>query len=202
MRLKYVFSILIYRDYSMPTLEDVKVLGGIGALCSLISFVPYVGWLISIAGFILVLIAIKYLSDIFHEPQIFTNLIIAIAAYIVGIILFFVIIVGSLLSFIASPPHENSPNLAPLLGIIVAFLAFWAACIVGGVYINRAYGRMAEVTGVELFRTTGLVYLIGSILVIILIGLLFLVIAKILEAVSFFSIKEEAPPPPLPPPVY
>jgi uncharacterized membrane protein len=45
-----------------------------------------------------------------------------------------------------------------------------------------------------MFQTTGLLYLIGAALTIILVGFLILLIAEILQIVAFFSIPEQLPP--------
>ncbi|RLE92777.1 MAG: hypothetical protein DRN04_09280 [Thermoprotei archaeon] len=190
----------------MPTMRDVKIYGGLGALLSLLSFVPHIGIVLSIAGLVLILIAIKYLSDMVNEPQLFKNMIIAMVAYIVGIVIFFLVVFGTLLSAIFSAPHTPKVSWLPvLLGVISGLVVLWLACIVGGVFIKRTYDRVAEITGIDLFKTTGLLYLIGSALLIVIIGGIILLVAKVLEAVSFFSIKEESPaspqPPPPPPPV-
>jgi len=187
-------------------MRDVKIYGGLGALLSLLSFVPHIGIVLSIAGLVLILIAIKYLSDMVNEPQLFKNMIIAMVAYIVGIVIFFLVVFGTLLSAIFSAPHTPKVSWLPvLLGVISGLVVLWLACIVGGVFIKRTYDRVAEITGIDLFKTTGLLYLIGSALLIVIIGGIILLVAKVLEAVSFFSIKEESPaspqPPPPPPPV-
>lgn len=182
-------------------MRDVKVYGGIGAILSLLSFVPYVGIVLSIAGLVLILIAIKYLSDMVNEPQLFKNMIIAMIAYIVGVVVFFIVIFGTIIGIIMSAPHTSKPEWLPLLlGILSGLVVLWIACVVGGVFIKRTYDRVAEITGIDLFKTAGLLYLIGSALLIVLVGGIILLVAKILEAVSFFSIKEEVTPPPLPPP--
>jgi len=191
----------------MPTMRDVRIYGGLGALLSLLSFVPHIGIVLSIAGLVLILIAIKYLSDMVNEPQLFKNMIIAMIAYIVSIVVFFLVIFGALLGTTLSAPHTPRFNWLPvLLGVISGLVVLWLACIVGGVFIKRTYDRVAEITGIDLFKTTGLLYLIGSALLIVIIGGIILLVAKVLEAVSFFSIKEEESPaspqpPPPPPPV-
>ena len=109
-------------------MRDVKIYGGLGALLSLLSFVPHIGIVLSIAGLVLILIAIKYLSDMVNEPQLFKNMIIAMVAYIVGIVIFFLVVFGTLLSAIFSAPHTPKVSWLPvLLGVISGLVVLWLA---------------------------------------------------------------------------
>ncbi len=61
---------------------------------------------------------------------------------------------------------------------------------------------MASKLGVSIFCTSGLLYLIGAALTIVLVGFLLIFVALILNVVWFFSIPDKAPmtapyPPPL-----
>jgi len=190
-------------------MKDAKILGGIGAILSLLSFIPHIGVVLGIIGLVLILIAVKYISDIVRDSQIFKNMIIAIIAGIIGValsfLMFFTVFIGIILGRRAIPPRAGP--LAIIGGMIAVLIVLWIAFIVEGVFIRRCYNRIAELTGVNVFKTTGLLYFIGAILVIVLIGGIVLLVAKILEAVSFFSLPEtytpvqpKPPPPPPPPP--
>ncbi len=61
----------------MPKLSDAKMLGGIGAILTIIPFV-------SIAGWILILFAVKYISDITSDKSMWDNFLIAAITAIVG----------------------------------------------------------------------------------------------------------------------
>ena len=53
----------------MGKLRDAKILGGIGAILLLLSFIPFV----SIIGIVLMFIAVKYISDETKDKDIFKN---------------------------------------------------------------------------------------------------------------------------------
>jgi len=44
-------------------IKDAKLMGGIGSILALLSFIPKAGWIISLVGFILVIVAIKKITD-------------------------------------------------------------------------------------------------------------------------------------------
>ena len=47
----------------MGSLAQVKTLGGVGSILAIMAIVPNVGFVLAIVGEILVLVAIKYISD-------------------------------------------------------------------------------------------------------------------------------------------
>jgi uncharacterized membrane protein len=51
-----------------------------------------------------------------------------------------------------------------------------------------------------MFRTAGLLVLIGAVLTIVIVGAVISLVANILLAVAFFQIRASPPPPPPPPP--
>lgn len=190
----------------MTKLGEAKILGGIGALLSLFVFVPYGGALIGLIGLILVFIAVKYVADETKNHSIFKNYlmnfilsIIAIGAVITIMVIAFGLSGG--LSWVNSIQQRNFTDFNSFWasfgtligGCILAFIIAWVFIVLGALYLRKSYTSIAEQTKVDLFKTTGLVYFIGAITLIVLIGAVILVIAKILEIVSFFSLPENLP---------
>lgn len=190
----------------MTKLGEAKILGGIGALLSLFVFVPYGGALIGLIGLILVFIAVKYVADETKNHSIFKNYlmnfilsIIAIGAVITIMVIAFGLSGG--LSWVNSIQQRNFTDFNSFWasfgtligGCILAFIIAWVLIVLGALYLRKSYTSIAEQTKVDLFKTTGLVYFIGAITLIVLIGAVILVIAKILEIVSFFSLPENLP---------
>ena len=50
------------------TMRNARMLGSIGGALSLLSPIPYVGITLRIAGLVLVLITMKYISDVVKDP--------------------------------------------------------------------------------------------------------------------------------------
>lgn len=173
----------------MGRLGDAKTLGGIGSILEIIPF-------LSIIGYILTLIAVKYISDELQDKTIFSDMLYAVITAIVGVV------VGALLFFFGFIASVFTFGLSAILGA-VAFLAIaWIAFIISAVFVKRAFDKMATRLNVGSFRTAGTLYFVGAILVIVLVGFLILFIAYIFQIVAFFSIQEGTQPgqgPPAPP---
>jgi len=163
----------------MVSLSQAKALGGVGAI---LVFIPAV----SIIGYIMVLVAVKEISDTLNDKAIFSNMILAVAAGIIGavavvfVVFFRVMLAGRTLAH---------PGLAIVGGLVLA----WVFLIVSAVFLRRSYNEISKRLGVGMFRTSATLYLVGAALTIVLVGFLLLFIGQILQAVAFFSIPSELP---------
>ena len=65
--------------------------------------------------------------------------------------------------------------------------------------MRRSLKQLSDRTNVGLFSTTGLILLIGAVLIIIGFGILLIWIASLILAIAFFTMKphEASPPPPV-----
>lgn len=161
----------------MSKLGDAKVLGGVGSILLLIPGV-------NIVGYILILIATKYVSDQLGDSSIFDNMLYAVIAGIVGAVAAaFIIFSGAVFGVFAFSGSA-------IAGVIGGLAVAWIALIVSSIFIRRAYDTMATKLIVGTFGTAGLLYFIGAILTIVLVGFLLLFVAAILQIVAFFSIQD------------
>jgi uncharacterized membrane protein len=188
----------------MP-LSQAKTLGGVGSILVLLSFIPTAGMLLGIAGFILVLIAIKYVSDEVKDRSIFNNMIIAVTLAIGGIITGGIVVAASVFRFIGLESMEGwfityAPGTIPP-GDIISLLAtlalglfiIWIFFVVSAIFLRRSYNSMASKLNVRLFRTTALMYLIGAATSILLVGFILILVSEIMQTIAFFSIPDQAP---------
>jgi uncharacterized membrane protein len=190
----------------MSKLSEAKILGGIGAILSLLFIIPYGGSVIALIGLILIFIAVKYIADETKNHSIFQNYlmnfilsIVALGAVIAIMIIAFGLSGG--LAWAQSLQGRNFTDFSSFWasfgtiigGCIVAFIIAWVLLILGALYLRKSYTSIAEQTKVDMFKTTGLVYFIGAITLIVVIGIFILIVAKILEIVSFFSLPENLP---------
>jgi uncharacterized membrane protein len=218
------------------TLESSKNLGGIGAVLLIVAsvafFVQPLFSLIGIVGVILILIALHGLAEIYRDRGIFSNALIAFIAVIVGVA---VTVIGLYYLFFASSyitdliaviypgfngDWSNLPNLTPntnanpndiipFIGPILSVLAgIWVFSIIAAFFVWRSLKAVAIKSTVGLFATSGIVMLVGSILLIALgLGAILMGIAVLLLAIAFFQLKPNSepttasptPPVPLPP---
>ncbi len=164
----------------MSKLGDAKTLGGVGSILILIPIA-------NIVGYILVLIATKYVSDELGDRTIFDNMLYAVITGIVGAAaLAFIIITGALFSTFAF-------TFSAIAGVFVGLAVAWIALIISSIFIRRAYDTMASRLNVGMFRTAGLLYFIGAILTIVGVGLIILFVGIILQIVAFFGIPDSVP---------
>ncbi|MGD8506492.1 MAG: DUF996 domain-containing protein [Candidatus Bathyarchaeota archaeon] len=164
-------------------------------------------------GLILVLIAVKRLSDHYKEASIFNNSlygvilsivggVVFVAALFVTALSFFTNVLGIELSTAFSDPTAFSnidwaeaivfDNLLAHVGALVgSLIMLFIFIVVAAIFYRKSLTTLAEKTGVGLFGTAGLLLLIGAVLTIIAIGFLLIWIAEILLIVAFFRIRAE-----------
>jgi uncharacterized membrane protein len=188
----------------LATLSQAKSLGGVGAIFVILTFVPSVGWLLGIIGFILMLVAIKNISDVTGDKSIFNNMLLAVGLAIAGVVVGVLVVVASVLRFIGLNGLNAGPNfngstvpagdIIGLIGSVLLGLAVvWIMFVVSAIFARRSYGSIASRLNVGMFGTTGLLYLIGAATTIILAGFIILFVAGILQIIAFFSIPAQLP---------
>jgi len=185
----------------MGTLSEAKVLGGIGSILLILSLVPNVGPMLGIVGFILLLIAIKYISDIVGDEKIFKDMLIAVILAIIGVFAGIIIGGAAIFTFISrglltggiAPPTGFLLTLLRtfLIPLIIAFIVIWIFMIISAVFFRRSLDSIASKLNIGMFSTAGLIYLIGAIIPVV--GFIIMIVAAILLAVAFFSIPEKLP---------
>ncbi|AHF80052.1 DUF996 domain-containing protein [Thermococcus paralvinellae] len=185
------------------TLSQAKTYGGVGAILALIGgAVPKLGSVLSIVGIVLILLAVKEISDEAGDEAIFKNYLISFVLQVgafVALIIAIIAVLGTSIIAMGGPrafEHEMQDFgaiMAIIGSILVGFIIFWILFSLGSYYLKKSYELIAEYTGVDLFKTTGLLYFIGALTAIIFIGLLIILVARILEIVAYFSLPEELP---------
>jgi uncharacterized membrane protein len=184
----------------MTSLSQGKTLGGIGAILVLLSFVPSVGAVFGIIGFVMVLVAVKYIADDLSEKKIFSNMMIAVFLSIVGIVVGSLVVLGTVLSafqngyFSRSYPFTPSASVTTAqwttFGIAIGLGLFGASVffLASSVFLRRSYTAIGSKLNVHMFSTAGLLYLVGAATTVVGVGFVILLVAQILTAVAFLSI--------------
>ena len=185
----------------MSKLRDAKIFGGIGAILLLFPVV-------SIVGIVLLFVAVKYIADETKDHDIFKNYLYSFIFNIIAIIGFITVLVFSFLAlglnfnyfdlqqfsdinyFQSYLSNSFAPSLGGMIGCGIAILVGYILLILGALFLRKSFDGIAERTRVDLFKTTGLVYLIGAVTTIFLIGFFIFIIAIILEIASFFSLPD------------
>ncbi len=179
----------------MASLSEAKTLGGVGSILILLGFIPFMG----IVGWILVLIAVKYIADTVGDRSVWDNMLYAVILAVIGIAALSLMIFLPLFGISLIPGGDI--NFADPLGffiivpLIAGLVVGWVFALLSAIFLRRSFDSIAGHLAVPMFGTAALLYLIGTILIIVVVGLFILFIAAILMIVAFFSIREEAPQP-------
>lgn len=193
------------------SLESNKTLGGVGALLMVIGLTamfafPYAAFLV-LVGIIIVLISLKGLAEHYQERGIFNNALYGVITLIVGFVAFVATMIVAALQLFSTAVDWTNPaevqqylmdlsNLWSIVGTaLAAFVVLFIFLVISGVLFRKSLDSLSARSGEKLFGTAGLVWLIGAVLSIILVGFLIIWIAWILMAAGFFSIKTAAPQP-------
>jgi uncharacterized membrane protein len=207
------------------TFESSKTLGGIGALLMFIGVLPYINYfgIIPLIGAILVLVALHGFASIYKESGIFDNALYGIIAGIVGVVLSIAIGIAIVLpnikdflmklyptwngdwstitSLSGMTPNTNNIALGDVIpfisAAIVIIVILWVFAIIATFLYRRSLKQLSTKTNVGLFSTTGMLLLIGAVLIIAFgFGLLLLWIATLILAIAFFTMKPQETQPP------
>lgn len=176
-------------------LKNAKILGGIGAILSILAILPVIGWLLSLAGIVLVFIAVKKIADVVERTQIFRDFIKAFICDIIALPISFLVLMPTLLRSLRLLDKGITTGVGRMLsgGAIFAILVFVGLLIGYGYFIRKSFTAITEETGEGNFRTAGNITFISSILMIILVGFIGFIVATIFEIIAFFSLPEELP---------
>lgn len=164
----------------MATLSQAKTLGGVG---SILIFIPFV----SLVGYILLIVAVKDISDDLQDRSIFNNILIAA---VTGIVAALALAGGVLLGVLSA---GFTVGMAGIAGIGGGLLLAWIFFMVSAIFLRRAYDTMGTRLGVGTFKTAATLYLVGAALTIVLVGAFILFVAEIVQAVAYFSIPDQLP---------
>lgn len=141
------------------------------------------------------------LADYYQDRSIFRDALygfifgiigaIALSAFVV--IFFFVSTIASVTTT-AMPPVNAPMVFSAVVVIVLALVIFFIFYLLEAVFYRRAFDALAAKSGEGMFRTAGLLLLIGAILTIVAVGFVLLFVAWILAAVGFFSIRAQPTP--------
>lgn len=194
----------------MTRLSEAKLYGGLGAILGLIGgvftlIIGIFGYIVPLAGLILVFLAVKKISEECNDNEIFRNYLLAFLLRVIGAVTFAALFLGALFALgfplfeYSSNDYTNysefSANMANFFALcIIGFIILYVLYILSMIYLRKSYEKISQYTRVDLFKTAALFYLIGTVLLIVVIGALFIFIATIIEIIAFFSLPDNLPP--------
>ena len=169
----------------------------VGPVPLLVVFYFVVG-VLGFLSFVLFLVAMHRLSESYHKLGIFNN---ALYGFITNLIGGLVAVVLDLVFFAEIVDNMRTrvpasvPSLGPLFLVVFGFaLVIFVFSVIGAVFYMRAFNTLGDKSGVESFKTAGLLTLIGYVLTIVGVGVILVWIAWIFAVAGFHSLKEPSPP--------
>lgn len=181
------------------TFEYSKTLAMEGSILLLLGLIPYVGWALGIVGVILLLRAMKEFSNFYQDSSIYQHSLTGVKYYIIALIAVGISAAGFVIGFVFTgftTPLSVGNALGIALGVL-ALIAAFVFYVLAANHLKRTFSTLAQKTGEHSFETAGTLLWVGSILTIIVIGLLLILIAWIFAIVGFFALKSpyQTPPP-------
>lgn len=185
-----------------PLMFFAEVILGIGVASGMVGLV----------GSVLILVAVKIISDAVNDREIFKNVLMAVIIPLVTIGIIIAVTLGIVMYMgpiivdgdyavegaypgmdVVLPPFPTFLELPTIT--LMMLLGMWVALIVSAWFLKRGYERIAIRTGTRTFRTVGRLYFCGALLAIVLVGLVLLFIAGVLQIKAFFSLPKSQPAP-------
>jgi len=199
------------REMASSQITDAKILGGIGSILMILLPVPYAGPALYIAGLVLVIIAVRRIASALGDQRIFNDALVSVILLIVGLAAGVAIVLLTGLPSIIQLLSMFSMNggtfgdlaqgevfqlITAVLGsILVGLLVLWGFSIASSIYLRKSFNAIGVRLRSSLFPTVGILYIVGAVLAIILIGFIIWLVALILQIIAFFTLPTEPPQP-------
>jgi uncharacterized membrane protein len=170
----------------METLIKAKVVGGIGSLLFLPYLFPFLSFYDMIIRTVLIIFAMKYISDATNDRSIFNNGLLAMILITLGNIYAIIIIYDVGWAFPAYMMMEIMRS-----GLFLSLFIVFDFFLIGAIYLMKSFNRIAELLNVNYFRIAAVLFLVGSMLTIVLIGFYIILFAIIFMIIAFFSLPSK-----------
>ena len=147
---------VISKNTSSSETDNIRTLALVGACLPILSFIPYVGSLFSIAGFICLLIAILKLANLVNSPTLKRNYIFCVICGVIGVVL---ILIGAFLGMSSSIQATNS-NGFTFSPTVIILLALGVIIFIYSLYtMFLAYKELSQISQAINFSYTMPYYL-------------------------------------------
>ena len=173
-----------------------KTLAGEGSILLLLGVVPYVGWVLGIIGIVLYLRGVKELSNYYEDEDIYRNSLTGVKYYIVALIAAAVAIASITIGVASATGFTFKGAFVPTAGFAAGLIAFLGGLIIAFIFnvvaashLKKTLDTLAQKSGETSFTTAGTLLRWGSILTIIIVGLLVIFVAWIFATIGFFTMK-------------
>jgi uncharacterized membrane protein len=172
--------------------NTTKLLGAWGGLASLLLFPGFLipgALLLALAGTICLIVAYYRSAGELQRPAIGSSMTVSLVLLVIGVVAFKMLIGATVFSLIKG---ATVSSLAWGVSTIFGGLISWILFIVASWFWYKAAAELAAGSGINLFKTAGLIYFVGAITIVVFgLGLLLMLVGSIMQIVAFFSIPEQ-----------
>ncbi|WP_292320052.1 DUF996 domain-containing protein [Caldisphaera sp.] len=180
-------------EYDRGKINSASNLGLAGSIFIILGLIlnflaSFVGIALSLIGYILILVSLYELSQAYKNNLIFDNAIKGLIAAIAGSILLAIIAVTFIVAIFTSGFSPTTLSLGLPLVIIILILAY-AILIIYGYYIKESYFQLSKSSGVKSFESVGKLYWYGTLLAIIVVGIIIIIIGDIYAILAFHELS-------------
>ncbi|MEF3245172.1 MAG: DUF996 domain-containing protein [Caldisericaceae bacterium] len=174
-------------------LSSAKTLGIIGFIILLLLpffFKRYMStFIVSLAYYVLVLLALNDISSKLDKKEIFSNFLTASLISVLGGVVAIIIAILGGISFLAF----SLRGLAGLLSasVILYLLLIYAIAVISAYFVKKSFKDLGEVLNNSYFKTGSDLYFIGAILLIVVVGFLIMYIGEIFFLIGFLTMQDE-----------
>ena len=178
---------VISKNTSSSETDNIRTLALVGACLPILSFIPYVGFLFSIAGFICLLIAILKLANLVNSPTLKRNYIFCVICGVIGFVL---ILIGAFLGMSSSIGATNSNGGFTFSPIVIILLVLGVIISIYSLYkIFLTYKELSQISGDKFFLYYAIFFIIGIATMMVLVGYILLIVATILHIIAWYRFK-------------
>ncbi len=175
----------------MAQAGNEKILGGLGCIFIVLGFIPWIGWMLGIAGIVLLFIAINKLAQIFSDKNIFNKFLTGFLISIGGILLGIIFGMFSMIPLMMEGSRHGMTAMPSGVGFIFIFLVVYALNIFGMYFYRQCFDIIHNYTKINLFKLAGAFMFWGAVGVIVFgLGAIAIFVGWILLAIAFFSLPE------------
>jgi len=176
------------------TFDSDKNLAGIGAIIIAIGYL--ISIILTIVGFILLLLGVSKLANYYGEKSIFNNFLYGFIIALIGTVA--TILIGLAMVFavyqtIISPSLIGSSFFFTTGGFLFLFVVLVIISaiftLISVIFFRRGILILKEKSGIDLFGISATILLIGAILTFVLVGSVVLLAGWIVLGVAFFTMK-------------
>ena len=166
---------------------DKRILGIIGSLFYILSFLPHVGLYFMIFGFIALFFSIKDISQ-----KAVKNLFIGFLINILGYGIYIIWGIGTFVSVLAyiNDPNSNIALGSLIIGILGVLGGMYILGVISSIFYKNAFLELKEITGNKYFEWGAYLIFFGYLAMIFVVGIFIVIAGWGFVLFGFFQLKE------------